>query len=517
MRFRYFWLLTALALAACGTNPVTGKRELQLVPESQEIAIGNEQYAPSRQMQGGDLVIDPELTAYINSVGQKLAAVADRKLPYEFSILNNSVPNAWALPGGKIALNRGLLAALRDEAELAAVLGHEITHAAAGHGRQAMQRGLLLQAAAIGLQLGVQDNRYSNLIVGGATLGANLITQKYTRDAEREADHYGMQYMKRAGYDPVAAVELQRIFVALQEGKKTGWLEGMFASHPPSEERVLNNQQTAAALGAGGELGREQFDRALAALRRREPAYQKYDEGVAALVKGDGATAQARAREALAIEPQESKFHELLGDIEMSRKNYPAAIRDLEKARALNPGYFKPYLVAGLANYELHDTQKAAELLNRSMEILPTATGSYYLARLAQSSGNVDEAVKYFQMAAASDSDIGQASARELAQLDLPRNPGRYVQVEPRVDSQGRVWLLVANRSPVAVGGVVIVTALADPNGAGYTQGPLQVGTANAVIQPGQAVQLPTPLGPLADARYLQLVKVQVQTARVAQ
>ena len=85
----------------------------------------------------------PELTTYVNEVGQKLAAVADRKLPYEFVVLNNSVPNAWALPGGKIAVNRGLLTELQNEAELAAVLGHEIVHAAARHGAKAQERGTM--------------------------------------------------------------------------------------------------------------------------------------------------------------------------------------------------------------------------------------------------------------------------------------------------------------------------------------------------------------------------------------
>ena len=87
-------------------------------------------------------MIDPELTKYVNEVGQRLAAVSDRKLPYEFVVINNSVPNAWALPGGKIAVHRGLLIELNSEAELAAVLGHEIVHAAARHGAKGMERGI---------------------------------------------------------------------------------------------------------------------------------------------------------------------------------------------------------------------------------------------------------------------------------------------------------------------------------------------------------------------------------------
>ena len=138
-------LVRARRSAGCGVNPVTGKKEIQFVSEAQELKIGEQNYAPTRQGEGGDFDVLPELTAYVNEVGQKLAAVADRKLPYEFVVLNNSVPNAWALPGGKIAVNRGLLTELKSEAELAAVLGHEIVHAAARHGAKAQERGTLLQ------------------------------------------------------------------------------------------------------------------------------------------------------------------------------------------------------------------------------------------------------------------------------------------------------------------------------------------------------------------------------------
>lgn len=115
-------------ISACGTNPVTKKREFQIVSESQEISIGKQNYGPTRQSQGGDYILDPELTAYVQSIGNKLAAVSDRQLPYEYAIINDSTPNAWAMPGGKIAFNRGLLYELNNEAELAAVMGLSLIH-----------------------------------------------------------------------------------------------------------------------------------------------------------------------------------------------------------------------------------------------------------------------------------------------------------------------------------------------------------------------------------------------------
>src|SRR5690606_10441616 len=155
--------------------------------------------------------------------------VSDRKLPYEFVVLNNSVPNAWALPGGKIAVNRGLLTHLESESELAAVLGHEIVHAAAGHSANQMERGMLLQGLVLGTAIASSDSDYGQLFVMGANVGAQLVNLKYGRDAELEADHYGMVYMSRAGYDPEGAVKLQKTFVKLNEERRSDWLTGLFS------------------------------------------------------------------------------------------------------------------------------------------------------------------------------------------------------------------------------------------------------------------------------------------------
>ena len=250
MRSLFTIVLISLLASGCATNPVTGRSELTLVSKREEISIGARQYLPAQQSQGGAYIVDEALTGYVNEVGQRLAAVSDRPLPYEFVVINDSTPNAWALPGGKIAINRGLLSQLDNEAELAAVLGHEIIHAAARHGAKAMERALLLQGAVLLTALGTQDSEYSNYIVGGASIGAQLISTRYGRQAELEADLYGMEYMARAGYDPDAAVSLQEKFVALKQGNSSGWLEGLFASHPPSQERVDRNAETGSQIKA---------------------------------------------------------------------------------------------------------------------------------------------------------------------------------------------------------------------------------------------------------------------------
>ena len=176
-------------LVGCTTNPVTGRSEMGLVSTSDEIRMGKENYLPMQQSQGGTYVVDADLIAYVQTVGNKLASHSDRKLPYEFAIINDSVPNAWALPGGKIALNRGLLLELNSEAELAAVLGHEVVHAAARHSAKKMETGMAMSIGLMVLGVSQRDKEHGRLMVAGGAVGAALLGQKYSRGSLQEDPH----------------------------------------------------------------------------------------------------------------------------------------------------------------------------------------------------------------------------------------------------------------------------------------------------------------------------------------
>jgi len=513
-------LVASLALSACGTNPVTGEKELQLISQSQEIQIGQQNYAPTRQSQGGDLTVLPELSTYVNEVGQKLAVVSDRRLPYEFTVLNSSVPNAWALPGGKIAVNRGLLTTLDNEAELAAVLGHEVVHAAARHGAQAQERGMLLQvgmvAASIGLGMSDVDPNLGNLLVAGAGVGAQLISMRYGREAELEGDLYGMRYLKAAGYDPAAAVTLQEKFVRLSEREgrgQGGWLEGLFATHPPSRERVEANRRTAASLGAGGELGAERYAARIAPLRKIQPAYDQYDEAIKAARKKDYDGARSLAQAATRALPQEGRFHQLLGDLDMAEKQPERAIGHFEKAASLDPGYFGPYLGGGVAYYKTGNRAKAEAWLTQSNELLPTAPAHYYLGLIAKESGNARLAQEHFRTAAASQSEIGKQAAAEFAVLDLASNPGNYVATAGQLDAQGRVVLRVQNRAPFALRDIVVTPVVVDAAGRIVQQGrSLHIGR---VLQSGEQASLDAGIGTM-PAEKLPALRFRVDGARPA-
>ncbi|MEY4762723.1 MAG: hypothetical protein RLZZ200_2579 [Pseudomonadota bacterium] len=425
-RYARIPLLTLLGLSGllvgCGVNPVTGRNELQFVSEADEIQIGAKQYVAARQSEGGDLTALPELSVYVNEVGQRLAAVADRKLPYEFTVLNSSVPNAWALPGGKIAVNRGLLTQLHDEAELAAVLGHEIVHAAARHGAKSQERSVLLQAVVLagGVAAAVSDAdpKVVGVAMAGAGVGTKLVQQRFGRDQELEADAYGMRYMQRAGYDALAAVDLQQTFVKLSAGKQGNWLEGLFASHPPSQERVDRNRELASKLGKGGDRGAERFAARLGPLMQLKPAYDKYDQALAALGKKDFATARWLSAEAARLAPKEGRFAELQGDVETAERNPRAAQPLYERAIALDPSYYGGYLGAGISAYRNGDRVKSESFLRRSAALLPTGPAALYLGHVARDKGDRQAALALYGAAAKTGGEIGKAAAAEAARLE---------------------------------------------------------------------------------------------------
>lgn len=453
MRIAGYTLLIIMCayLSGCVVNPVTGKRELALVTEGQELSIGREQYVPAQQSQGGRYKVDESLERYISTVGQRVAAVSDRDLPYEFVVLNNSTPNAWALPGGKLAINRGLLVELDNEAELAAVLGHEVVHSAARHGAMRMQRGLLFQGLVMATAISVSDSDYANYIVGGAQVGAQLLNQKYGRDAELEADYYGTQYLAEAGYHPQAAVSLQEKFVELSKDRKQGWLEGLFSSHPPSLERVAANRETARALGNKGKIGHEEYDRALAYLRSRQPAYDAFDEAHKRAVNDDLETAMNKINEALALEPKEPRFYGLKGDILFAQRRYRAAEQTFSDALQRDPAYYEYYLGRGLARSQLGNTAAARRDLTRSNELLPTAIATNELGKLSLDAGNREEAKRYFQMAMEAPGKLGDEAKRRFVSLDLSDNPGRYFASQVMLTSAGNLVGTLSNRTNLPV------------------------------------------------------------------
>ena len=511
---RFVPILLAMALCAgCAVNPVTGKQELALVSETYEIQVGQEQYGPSRQMQGGDYVVDAQLTQYVSDVGQKLATVSDRKLPYEFKVINNSIPNAWALPGGKIAVNRGLLTELNNESELAAVLGHEMVHAAARHGAKAMERGMLLQGAVLATGIAMSDRNYGELGVIGAQLAATLVNQKYSRDAEREADMYGMDYMARAGYNPAAAVSLQEVFVKLSESRQQNWLNGLFSSHPPSMERVADNRKKFQELGATGSFGAEKYQLMTAHIKKTKPAYEAYDKGRKALSEGKTQEALALAQKALDGEPREALFHALRGDVRYIQEKYTDALINYNRAVERNPTFFHFFVQRGLTKEKLGDPAGAKNDLQNSLKMLPTASAYKALGDISLAQGDRQGALKYYEAAAGSNSEAGKAAMGSLVRMDLPSRPDRYLNARIGLAQDGYAYAQILNQTTVFIKNIQMRLRLPDAGGR-IREIPLSIRQS---IAPGQAAAVRLPVGQIKDANLLKAMSVALIGAEIAE
>ena len=496
--------LLAAVLSGCATNPVTGKSEISLVSESWELKTGAQNYLPARQSQGGDYVADPQVQAYVQEVGNKLAAVSDRDLPYEFAVINNSVPNAWAMPGGKIAINRGLLTELGSEAELAAVLGHEIVHAAAKHSAQAVQRGVMLQAAVLATGIATKDSDYGQVAAIGAGAGAALINSKYGRDDERESDVYGMNYMSRAGYNPHGAVELQQTFVALKDGKAANFLEGLFASHPPSQERVATNRQHAATLPSGGIEGRQRYEQMMARLIESKPAYEAYDEARQAVADNRLKAARRLVQQAIDSEPREGHFYALLGDIEADEDDLNAADRAYDQAVNLNPNFFYPLMRSGVINERQGRIAKAKRRLNRSLELLETAEAYNTLGAIAEREGNLQRAEELYARAAQDSGAAGQTALTSLVSLRSKSNPAALVSLRWGIGADGKVLIEATNKTPRTLMGIDLQIRLVDAQGISRNYNQRLVG-----LSPGQVTQVSTGLRPGSGQVQLGIASIE--------
>lgn len=410
-------LCIPLILSGClATNPVTGKRELVGMSQSQQIAMGEQNYKPYQQQQGGQYTVDPGLTRYVASVGKKLATVSDQpQLPYEFVVLNDGSPNAWALPGGKIAINRGLLSMLDDEAQLAAVLGHEIVHAAAQHSAAQMTRQRALGFGSMIVGALAQGTQYGNLINMGSQYGGAALNARYGRDDELESDEHGVKYMLRVGYDPKGAVELQEKFLALKNGQQGDFMSNLFASHPPSGERVQRNKGY--AEGKTGKRNIAEFRRATAQLRKDKAAYDAERRAMAYAKDKKLDLALDMIDQAIQKQPKESAFYTTKGQLLMAKKDAKSAYSSFTRAAQLNSSYFLPQLMAGLSAKQLGKTNDAQRYLTNSLRALPTPNANYYLGEIALSKGDKNSAKQYFSIAAQDRGEVGKAAQSQLTKM----------------------------------------------------------------------------------------------------
>ena len=237
---------------ACATNPVTGRKDVALMSEAQEIEIGRKMHPQILQEYGR--YDDELLQQYVNSVGQRIGAASHRPgLQYTFTVLDSADVNAFALPGGYIYITRGIMAYLNSEAELAAVLGHEVGHVTARHSvrQQSGATAAGVGAMIVGILTGSAD------LANVANAAGTALVSGYGRDMELEADQIGAEYLNRIGYEPEEMIDVVRLLknqemlevqMARQENRKPRVYHGVFSTHPDNDTRLKEVVRAAAKV-----------------------------------------------------------------------------------------------------------------------------------------------------------------------------------------------------------------------------------------------------------------------------
>lgn len=243
-------LLLVIVLAAasivgpgCSTNPATGKSQLNMLSTDQEVAIGEEN-APKFLKEYGGQLPDAQVVEYIRDIGKRLAAESERPdLPWEFHVVDSSVINAFALPGGKVFVSRGLIVEMTNEAQIAGVLGHEIGHVTAQHIGQQMTQTAIVQGLVIGVAVGagLSDSQWGGVLGAGGQVAGTGYLLKFGRDQESQADALGVRYMTKLGYNPVGQIQVMKI---LEKSMQGGARPPEFLStHPFPETRIKRLEQ----------------------------------------------------------------------------------------------------------------------------------------------------------------------------------------------------------------------------------------------------------------------------------
>jgi len=223
-----------VGVAACQTVPITGRSQLLLLSEADEVRMGLQSY--EEVLRKAKLSTDPALNEKVGRVGTRIAEATGRKdLQWEFKVIEDQQANAFALPGGKVAVYTGILPITRDDAGLAAVLGHEVAHAIARHGAERLSQDMLVQVGLAATMTALSNRDPKTVQSVGALLGAGAsvgLLLPWGRSQESEADHLGLIYMAKAGYDPHAARDL---WVRMAEASKGSGKPPEFLSTHPSE------------------------------------------------------------------------------------------------------------------------------------------------------------------------------------------------------------------------------------------------------------------------------------------
>lgn len=366
---------TAAFLTGCATNPVTGRSQLNFLSESGEVQLDQES-SPHQISADYGAVQDAEVNRYVASVGNQLAAISHRPdMPYSFRAVNAVYVNAYAFPAGTIGVSRGMLVNMDNEAELAAVLGHEIGHVCSRHAAQQFTTGMLASAAVAAAALIVQqqDENYAGLTAGLGAIASGILLARYSRSNEREADALALHYMTKSGYNPRGCVELMDMLRRTYKEKPNA-LEMLFATHPMSDERydtavreVADKYQAMTSYP----MNRERFREKTAPLRAKKNAVNLMQEAEKSMAGNKLDAAVTSLQAALKEAPQDYAGLLMMGKCCLAKKQAGEAEKYASEARSAYPSEPQALHVRGMARIQTKQFEAAYNDFAEYEKILP--------------------------------------------------------------------------------------------------------------------------------------------------
>jgi len=347
--------MTALgmALGGCAKNPVTGRSQFMLVSEQQEIAM-DKQASPHQLSNDYGPTQDAALNEYVAGVGKKLSDQSHRpNMPYSYQVVNANYINAYAFPGGTIACTRGIMLEIDNEAELSALLGHEIGHVNARHtaSRMSNQQAAGLLAGIGGAVVGAKYGGGWGALAGGlGGVGVGALLASYSRDDERQADALGMEYMTRAEYNPDGMIGLMDMLND-QHDREPSALEVMFSTHPMSSERLSTARKEAYTKYASASeyaIYKERYMDNTADLRKIAPAIKDLQEAEKFMGQKKYNEAEDKCTSALKVAPNDYAGLMLMSKCQIAKADYAGALPYAKHAREVYPKEAQAMQLSGL-------------------------------------------------------------------------------------------------------------------------------------------------------------------------
>lgn len=376
-------------LVSCATNPVTGRQELMLISENRELEIGKEA-ALSANWEFGGQYHDPALESYLYEIIKHIWQNSERPyLPFKFYIQNTSIPNAFALPG-YVAITRGLLSNLENEAQFSYIMGHEIGHVMARHTAQRLSRVTLQQ---LGLSMGetlLGGTRNADTLLTIGAIGSSFLLLKYDREQELAADRLGVRYTAMLGYNPNEALKAHEVLEKSLDnylrrlGKsryEDNFISDLLSTHPRTDVRVSEIQAMINGLPPyrirdDGKFSKR-FQIELRKIKEINDIYFIYDEAENYYKRENFELAEQRLNKAIMLNDGQAPFYNLSGFIKLQKKNYAEAERLYEKALSIDPEYQPSIYGSGLVYYFRNDYEQAINKFKKSLILYPDHLGAH--------------------------------------------------------------------------------------------------------------------------------------------